>query len=643
MKKRWLRIFSMTVFISVLMIQAGRDEKVYESIPEETASLEEQNIEGETEETEQECSFEGYQALDVDLFGDEFLDQVIVDRAAEDIGEGEEGFVPVVSEDSSFPEGLIVKVEEVMHQVKDPFSSAGWTIDIEMTEKVRSRIQGEYLFSAMRTEFGLNDFRVTDLEELDRLFPKAAPVYYNSRDETYHDTYKWIGRYYDMPEDISLVYRMELLPGKDNYLFKSYRAGIQRNRIRLTERIGDEFRTIYEFDMPFDLTAGVTQYEGKFYFITVDEDINVEADCGVTIYSLDYDSPGESMRILYKPEEYAAESYDTDSAELKPSIENGYMDKVLGDFSSGKYLHEGNWKDGAEIYYGDEERAFEGEFEGSAYELYKMDIANCGYPVYLCKDMYLPQEDGRGVKQLIMTFFYYDTELSCFKELEELSKLVWMDYGHVGYLVQMWFKEMEGKVYTFRVYNLGHYNYLMDIALAEGDKVTSVGTYFLWPRKQFVLEERHPEGNAVQRDGHFKVTYEEDSKYHYVLYDRKGNVLKEGEEKKQPLIMYIDEETIRLKEYGEEGEWYTTYYDIEHDRLSGTYLNAVEMEEGEIVYLDNRGEDVVVVVKNMFDGDYYEEIPVDLDTENIAINKLRIRCKYNIESDEYKFWAEIGL
>lgn len=620
MKKRWLRILSIVLFASALMIQAGRDEKVYESNPEETASLEEQNVEGEMEETEQECGFEGYQALDVDLFGDEFLDQVIVDRAAEDIGEGEEEFVPVVSEDNSFPEGLIVKIEEVLHQVKDPFSSAGWTIDIEMTEEVRSRIQGEYVSGAMYTEFGLQDFRLTtDLEELDRLFPKAAPVYYKYDGETsFRDTYEWIGRYYDIPEDISLVHRMELLPGKDNYLFESYRVGVQRNRIRLTERIGDEFRTIYEFDIPFTLTTGVIQYEDKFYFITVDEDINVHADCGVTIYSLNYDSPGDSLRILYQPETYAAESYDTDSAELKPLIENGYMDKVLQDFSSGKYLHEGNQKDGAEIYYGDEERAFEGEYESSANEIYKMDIANCGCPVYLRKEMYLPQEDGRGVKQLIMTFFYYDTELSCFKELEELSKLVWMDYGHVGYLVQMWFKEIEGKVYTFRVYNLGYYNYLMDIALVEGDKITSEGTYFLWPRKQFVLEERHPGENMVKGDRHFKVTYEGDSMYHYVLYDRKGNVLKEGEEKKQPLIMYIDEETILLEVYGEKGEWYTVYYDIEHDRLSETYLDTLAAGQGKTAYLKQQGEDMVVAVKNIFDGDYYEEFLLDRDTENIT-------------------------
>lgn len=595
MKKRWLRVFSMALFVSVLMIQAGKGGKFIGNIQEETDGLKGKNLGEEAEEIEKDCGFEGYQALDVNLFGSEFLSQVIEDRAAKHTGEGNEKFVPVVCENSSFPEGLIVKMEEVLHQVHE----------------------GE--FNAMYTEFGLQDFRLTtDLEELDRLFPKAAPVYYKYEGETsFRGTYEWIGRYYDIPEDISHIHRMELLPGKDNFLFESYRVGIHRSRIRLTERIGDEFRTIYEFDIPFTLTTGVIQYEDKFYFIAVDKDINVYADYGVTIYRLDYDAPGDSIRILYQPEEYIAESYDTDSAKLKPLIENGYMDKVLKDFSSGEYLHEGNRKDGAEIYYGDEERAFEGESKGGAYELYRMDIANCGRPVYLYKDMYLPQEDD-GRKELGVYFFYFDMEKMNFQKLEELSIPIWSGDVQVGDLVQMWFKEIEGKVYTFRVYNLGYYNYLMDIALVEGDKITSEGTYFLWPRKQFVLEERHPEENVVKVDRHFKVTYEEDSKYHYVLYDRKGNVLKEGEEKLQPLIMYIDEETILLEVYGEKGEWYTVYYDIEHDRLSETYLNTLAAGQGKTAYLKQQGEDMVVAVKNIFDGDYYEEIPLDRDTENIT-------------------------
>ncbi len=621
MKKRWLRIFSMVLFGSILMIQAGRDEKLNGNIQEEAAGPEGENLVGETEETEQECALEGYQVFDSNLLGSEFLSQAIVDRAAEDIGKEKEEFVPVVCENSSFPEGLVVKIEEVLHRIKDPLSRAYCAIEIKMEEEVFQRIKGDSVYDAMVEEFGLKDYELTDKEELDRLFPKAAPVYYGQ--ETYKDVYQWISRYYDIPEDVASIYRMELMHGKDNYLFVSYGIGFQKSRIRLTERIGDEFRTIYEFDIADEnFLTGVTRYEDKFYFIAENEDANVVGESGITIYRLGYDSFGDSIRIRYQPEEYAVESYDSDSEELQPLIEGGYIDKVLQDFSSGKYLHEGNRQDGAEIYYGDEERVFERESEGSAYEMYRMDIANCGCPVYLCKDMYLPQEDGGGIKYLDVDYFYLDNEKNYFRKLEKLSIPIWA-YGEVGFLVQIWFKEMAGKVYTFRVYNLSNYNYLMNIALVEGDKVTSVGTYFLWPKKQFVLEERqvfYQEENVVQGDRYFKVTYGGDSRYHYILYGRDGNVLKEGEGKKQPLIAYIDEATIVLKEYGEEGERYTVYYDIENDRLSETYLNPVAAGEGKTAYLDYRGDDTVIVVKNMFDMDYYEEIPLDFDIENVEFS-----------------------
>jgi len=347
-------------------------------------------------------------------------------------------------------------------------------------------------------------------------------------------------------------------------------------------------------------------------------DINVGGSNGITIYRLGYDSPGDSMRILYQPEEYAAETYDVDSEKLWPLKEVGYMAKVLQDFSSGKYLHEGNRQDGAEIYYGDEERVFEQESEDSPYEVYRMDIADRRCPVYLCKDMHVPKDDLEKVKKLGVDFFYYDTDKMVFQKLEELSIPILGGYGQVGYLTQMWFKELARKVYIFRVYNLSDYNYLMNIAVVKGDKATSVATYFLWPKKQFVLKERHAEKNVIKKNRYFKVTYGGDSRYHYMLYDRDGEVLKEGEGKKQPLITYIDEATIVLKEYGEEGEWHTVYYDIENDRLSETYLNSVAAGEGKTAYLDYRGDDTVVVVKNMFDMDYYREIPLDFYTEDMV-------------------------
>lgn len=56
-------------------------------------------------------------------------------------------------------------------------------------------------------------------------------------------------------------------------------------------------------------------------------------------------------------------------------------------------------------------------------------------------------------------------------------------------LVQMWFREIGGKIYTFRMYDVGDYNYMLNIVLLEGDHVTQIRSYIVIPQRHFVLTE----------------------------------------------------------------------------------------------------------------------------------------------------------
>ena len=56
-------------------------------------------------------------------------------------------------------------------------------------------------------------------------------------------------------------------------------------------------------------------------------------------------------------------------------------------------------------------------------------------------------------------------------------------------LVQMWFKEMEGKVYTFCLYHVSDYNYMLNVVRLEGNEVNRIRTDILSPRRHFVLTE----------------------------------------------------------------------------------------------------------------------------------------------------------
>lgn len=631
MEKRGIRIFCVMVFSIALMVLAGKGGMLDGDAREDIVGSEGQSIVGETEETEQESVFEQYQILNANLLGVEFLDseveETVKSEALEYAEEVKEEFTPELCENSSFPEGFIVKLEEALYHS----SNHRWGFRYDD-------------FLNLSEELGSKDFRMFDLDELNRLFPKAAPI---TGGRVEGDFYDGLDKYYDIPEDPGMIFHMQLLPGKDNYLFEYFEPSLRRNRFRLTERVGDKFVTLYEFDYLEEGNSwlGVIQYEDGFYFMMDNTNINMQEWDEVIVCRLSYDSPRDSMRIRYCPGGYVWKEcpLDTDDSDIQPLIEDGYMDKVMQDFSSGKYLYEGSREDGAEIYYGDEALAFEWVSEGETYKVYEMDIANCSLPVYMCKKMFLPSAYGTAArKNLGVDFFYLDPGSRSPQKLEELSIQGGTEWGQEKIcLVQMWFKEMDGKVYTFRVYNLSNYNYMMSIALVDGNIVSPLKRYFLLPRRKFILEEvkaLYQEEGVVQEDKYFKVTYGEDFKYHYALYGRDGKILKEGEGWKQPVIGYdLFDPIIILETYGESGERYTVYYDIVKDKLLETYTNAMKSAHDEqVVYVDRQGEEQVLVVRNIFDRDYYEEFPVDFSSEPITVTYALVFTEEGILRFYYK-------
>ena len=113
---------------------------------------------------------------------------------------------------------------------------------------------------------------------------------------------------------------------------------------------------------------------------------------------------------------------------------------------------------------------------------YKVDFANIGVPVYMNKSgKHYPY------RWYVSTAFYlYDEKQDKILELESLG-----NFGKGAYSpVQLWFKEIDGKVFTFRIYHISGYDYVLNVILVEGDKITQVRNDFFVPDKgRFVLTE----------------------------------------------------------------------------------------------------------------------------------------------------------
>ncbi len=143
----------------------------------------------------------------------------------------------------------------------------------------------------------------------------------------------------------------------------------------------------------------------------------------------------------------------------------------------------------AEVFYGDEEEA-EGFIVPANEELYfsneyyMIDFANMGVPVYMRKSSFIPSS-YRDIWHLRSSFYLQNPEDDSITELDKLE----IGYSATGMgkpaLVQMWFKEIKGQIYTCCLYHVSDYNYVLNIFLLEGEKITRIRTDMICPKRHF--------------------------------------------------------------------------------------------------------------------------------------------------------------
>jgi len=154
-----------------------------------------------------------------------------------------------------------------------------------------------------------------------------------------------------------------------------------------------------------------------------------------------------------------------------------------------EYLEMGTEGSGLKIYIGDEELVPdfpENLIDINGVYVYQIDMTNSGIPIYVKKHMFGPSSLTRS---LIMYYYVESSGIEGFQEVEVIS-----NYGYSGVgqdeLMQMWFKEIDGIVYTFQVYHIDHYNYLLNVLLIQRNQVTIIGQMITTQTREFeFLEE----------------------------------------------------------------------------------------------------------------------------------------------------------
>lgn len=456
-------------------IEQGKDIEQEEKIEQEHNSTYIENT--DLEKTEKSDFEETYDILNRDLFGNDTLIPWFDDEAKqeiEDYAESVKGdLIEVWEEDSIIPQGLVIELENMIYQ------SLNRSMDKASWEEVQ---QGIY-FKTMQ-ELGEEKWH-PDMEEMKILFPELNDD--GLELDSVYDAYR---------AACGIEYCYDLFhvptPDRDDYLLAIDSGGSAGNcYLSLAELVDHKFVPISEFETKNAGYGCVIQYEDEFYYIFLENNYCLKIYDGVRVYKLGENMAYENLQIEHLPYAFVWKNlYNTPEGRKW----DRYIESIQEEITSNVYLDNGT--DGWEwrVYFGDEEEVTEAFIvpeneKGYADNTYhQIDFTNTGIPIYMRKSNFLPS-DRNSTWHLKSLFYLRNPQDDSIVTLQNMELKDSAPDRRSPRLVQMWFKRMEGKVYTFCLYHVSDYNYMLNIVRFEGNEVNRIRTDILSPQRQFVLTE----------------------------------------------------------------------------------------------------------------------------------------------------------
>ncbi|MBP3475837.1 MAG: hypothetical protein J6K48_05915 [Lachnospiraceae bacterium] len=324
------------------------------------------------------------------------------------------------------------------------------------------------------------------LEEVDEIYGIYNDSYYDTLDALGAEEFRLDLN--DTCIDCSGMFQISMASDEDDYVFVYWGGGSDGTYyVLLTKRADDKFVEVDEFQIENGQNGAVIRYGNDFYYVYLYKNYNLKEVDGIRIHKLGNDGAAENILIRYLPETYVWKNiYSNENAGFGEELED-YIDSIKDEITSDAYLENGGTEDPG-VYFGDETEDMDFVVEKDVriyYEnhYHKIDFANIGVPVYMRKSNFIPSNSlcwhATG------EFYLYDKAQDSAIALENMD-LSWSPNIE---LVQIWFKEINEKVLTFRVYHISDYNYVLNVMLVEGDKVTQIRNDMFSPRRRMVITE----------------------------------------------------------------------------------------------------------------------------------------------------------
>ena len=367
------------------------------------------------------------------------------------------------------PESLVTKIEEAL------YGSVDYKLEVWLGYAPKSEDTAYY---QMLRELGADEFHM-DLEEIYEQFPQLQSAGVVFEDE--YEAFRYL-----MGELCYEIFRLPREGQNDRYVALVDTGGSAGGvNVYVCEWNGERLVTLYDASVRNPLCSNVICYEGDYYYLFLNGNYGLKVLDGVQIFKLGETSFEGNLMIKYVTEEFVWKNVFRKENVYADGL-GTYIESVKEIITSEKCLEGGRDEDAITVMQGDEWETYAFPLAEEHEPCYGVDFANTGTYVYMDKHNHWPS-NATTSWHLYVDFYLWDESTDCITELEELA--VNANQCADAQIVQLWFKRIEDKVFTFRISHVSSYNYVLDVLLIEGDEVTHMRRDYISPKRGFVLYE----------------------------------------------------------------------------------------------------------------------------------------------------------
>lgn len=226
-----------------------------------------------------------------------------------------------------------------------------------------------------------------------------------------------------------------------------------------------------------DMNARVVPYENGFYLVDTIYNYYSKYDDTIYLYPLTPEGiSGQALEVTLLPEDYIwTKGYQGNASTLGQI--NNYVESIQKELMATSPIN-----DDIIVYTGCEESVTDPvklQRLSDDHDWYMVDYDNDGVPEYQSKHHWFPSN---------YTTLYLITEEYRLENITLKLQEIWeteCPYRYPNYeyeLIQRWYQEFDGKIYTFQLFLTEGYNYYMNVSLWEKEHISWIASYYITPR-----------------------------------------------------------------------------------------------------------------------------------------------------------------